>query len=105
MKFTSPVGTLPEADVFVDEPFCQQQQLLDFGPVCEEASVRQASRSSSTCWIQPRKPPRRHIRVHVEFPFPTHRASLGSNPRFAPPLPWPGGVSHQPPCQAPPGAN
>ena len=64
-----------KAEAFVDEPPVDDE-LHDLGPVRE--GVREAGSvlfvfQLGVCLLQPLNPPDRHIRLHVELPFPVHQ--------------------------------
>ena len=101
-------GDPSKAEAFVDEPLVDNE-LHDFGPVCE--GVWEAGfaffvfllgvPSQAAQAFSPPHPPSRRASfpdARGTQPFGGSLAGLGSNPRFAPLLPWPGGVSHLPPC-------
>ena len=75
MKMTSPVGTFPKLKPLSMNPLSTTS--FTTLVLSARASGRLASRSSSFSWecslLQPRKPSHRHIRLHVELPFPTHQ--------------------------------
>ena len=68
-------GDPSKAEAFVNEPLVDNE-LHDFGPVCEgvwEAGFAFFIFQLGVFLLQPREPPHRHIRLHVELPFPTHQ--------------------------------
>ena len=116
MKTTSPVGTLPKPKPLSTNHLSTTSltTLVLSARAFLEAGFALFVFQLGVFPLQPFQPPDRHIRLHVDLPFTAHkeldhsadlRAGLGPSQRFAPPLPWPGGVSHRPPCLAPPGSK